>query len=127
MTEEASEEARAALREINEGSGSQHSPYYARHLAMMVRTALSIGDRDLAEQLTTRLEPRYPLEEHALCAARAQLAEHARELDEAARLYEEAAARWQEFGNVPKRGYALLRQGRCLRTLGRAGAEEPAA
>lgn len=57
--------------------------------------------------------------------ARTQLAEHARELDEAARLYEEAAARWQEFGNVPKRGYALLRQGRCLRTLGRAGAEDP--
>ena len=37
---------------------------------------------------------------------------------DAARLYAEAAERWQEFGNVPERAYALLGQGRCLVALG---------
>ena len=45
--------------------------------------------------------------------------------EEAAELYAEAASRWQEFGNVPERAHALLGQGRCLRALGRPGAEEP--
>jgi hypothetical protein len=73
----------------------------------------SVGERTLA------------LDEHALCASRAQLAEHAGELEEAAALYAEAAGRWLESGNVPERAYALLGQGRCLRALGRPGAEEP--
>jgi hypothetical protein len=71
------------------------------------------------------LEPRYPLEEHALCAARAQLAEHTGDLTEAASLYAEAAERWREFGNVPEHAYALLGQGRCLLALGRPGTEKP--
>jgi hypothetical protein len=44
-----------------------------------------------------------------------------------ARLYAEAAARWQEFGNVPEPAYALLGQGRCLLALGRPAAELPLA
>jgi hypothetical protein len=91
----------------------------------MVRTALAAGDAELAARLTEGVEPRYPLDEHALCAAQAQLAEHAGDHAEAAKLYAEAAARWQEFGNVPERAYALLGQGRCLRNLGRADADEP--
>ena len=89
--------------------------------AAMLRTALAAGDPDLAERLADGLEPRYPLREHALCAARAQLAEHAGDHAEAATLYAEAAARWQQFGNVPERAYALLGQGRCLLALGRPG------
>ena len=58
----------------------------------MLRTALAAGDPDLAERLADGLEPRYPLHEHALCAARAQLAEHAGDHAEAAALYAEAAA-----------------------------------
>jgi tetratricopeptide (TPR) repeat protein len=91
----------------------------------MVRTALTLGDRELAAELTARVEPSYALDEHALCAARAQLAEDAGELEEAVGLYAEATSRWQEFGNVPEHAYALLGQGRCLRALGRFGAEEP--
>jgi hypothetical protein len=71
------------------------------------------------------LEPRYPLDEHALRAARAQLAAHAGDHTAAVTLYAEAAARWQEFGNVPERAYALLGQGRNLRALHRPGADEP--
>jgi len=72
------------------------------------RTALAAGDTELAKRLVEGLEPRYPLDEHALCASRAQLAEHAGEQSEAAKLYAEAAERWEEFGNVPERAYALL-------------------
>jgi hypothetical protein len=91
----------------------------------MLRTALAAGDPDLAERLADGLEPRYPLREHALCAARAQLAEHAGDHAEAATLYAEAAARWQEFGNVREQAYALLGQGRCLVALEDPTAREP--
>jgi len=91
----------------------------------MVRTALAAGDPTLASLLTDRLEPRYALEEHSLCAAQAQLAEHAGSHAEAATRYAEAATRWQHFGNVPERAYALLGQGRCLLALGRPDAEQP--
>ena len=77
----------------------------------------------LAKQLTEGLEPRFPLDEHALCAARAQLAEHAG--DHAGRQTSTPTQpqRWQEFGNVPERAYALLGQGRCLLALGDPAAE----
>ncbi|MBA3331520.1 MAG: hypothetical protein H0T39_11765 [Actinobacteria bacterium] len=91
----------------------------------MLRTALAADDPALATRLTDGLEPRYPLDAHALCAARAQLAEYAGEHAHAAALYDEAAARWQEFGNVPERAHSLLGQGRCLLALGRPGAEQP--
>ena len=91
----------------------------------MLRTALAAGDPDLARRLADGLEPAIPLREHALCAARAQLAEHAGDHADAATLYAEAAARWQQFGNVPERAYALLGQGRCLLALGDPAAEQP--
>ena len=119
------ERASALLAELEQATGARETPYYARQLAAMVRTALAAGDAALAKRLADGLEPRYPLDEHALCAARAQLAEHAGEHADAATLYAEAAERWQEFGNVPERAYALLGQGRCLLALGRPGAEEP--
>jgi hypothetical protein len=71
------------------------------------------------------VEPRTPLFEHALCAARAQLAEAAGDEAEAAALYAKAAERWRKFGNMPERAYALLGQGRCLAILGKPEAEEP--
>ena len=79
------------------------------------------ADAPLAEGL----KPIFPLREHALCAARAQLAEHGCEYADAASLYAEAAAHWQEFGNVPERAYALLGQGRCLLAIGEAEGGEP--
>jgi hypothetical protein len=91
----------------------------------MVRTALAAGDPDLARRLADGIEPRYPLHGHALCAARAQLAEHAGDHAEAACRYAEAAGRWEEFGNVPERAYALLGQGRCLLALEDLAAEQP--
>ena len=37
----------------------------------------------------------------------------------------EAADRWQEFGNVPERAYALLGRGRCLVALGDPAPAQP--
>ncbi len=118
------EQARSLLAEVEQLQGSHETPYYARYLAAMLRAALEAGDAELANRLADGLEAGYPLDEHALCSARAQLAEHAGEKAEAAKLYAEAAGRWEEFGNVSERAYALLGQGRCLRALGRPGAEE---
>jgi tetratricopeptide (TPR) repeat protein len=125
LTEEAPERTCALLAELEQTAGARETPYYLRQLAAMTRTALAAGDPELAKRLADGLERRYPLDEHALCATRAQLAEHAGDHVEAVTLYAEAATRWQEFGHVPERAYALLRQGRCLRALGQPEAEEP--
>jgi hypothetical protein len=119
------EQARTLLLELEETPGARETSYYARQLGSMVRTALAAGDPELAARLADGLEPVFPLREHALCAARAQLAEAAGGQAQAAALYADAAERWREFGNVPQRAYALLGQGRCLATLGKAEAEQP--
>jgi hypothetical protein len=125
LASDAPAEARRLLATVERLSGVRETTYYARHLAAMLRVALAAGDPGLGERLAAALEVRYPLDEHALCTARAQLAEHAGELAEAVALYADAAARWQEFGNVPERAHALLGQGRCLHALGRSGADGP--
>ena len=91
----------------------------------MLRTALAAGDPGLARRLAEGIEPHYPGREHALCAARAQLAEHAGDHAIAAALYAEAASRWQQFGNVREYAYALLGQGRCLVNLADPTGEQP--
>jgi class 3 adenylate cyclase/predicted ATPase len=117
---EAPEQASALLDELEQARGTHEVIYYARQLPAMVRTALATGDSALARRLADGLEANYPLHKHALCAARAELAEHAGGHAEAADLYAEAASRWKEFGNVPERAYALLGNGRCLVALGEA-------
>jgi hypothetical protein len=121
----APDRARALLAEIEQTPGARDVPCYARQLAGILRAALTAGDSELAQRLADGLEPIFPLREHALCAARAQLAEAAGDHAGAATLYAEAAARWQEFGNVPERAYALLGQGRCLLALQDPAAEQP--
>jgi hypothetical protein len=115
----------ALLAELEQAPGARETTYYARQLAAMSRIALAAEDSALAKRLAAGLEPRYPLDEHALCAVRAQLAEHSGDHADAANLYAEAGARWQEFGNVPERAYALLGHGRCLLALSRPEAEKP--
>jgi class 3 adenylate cyclase/tetratricopeptide (TPR) repeat protein len=94
-------------------------------LPELVRCALSSSGRELAAEITDGFQPHTPLQEHALVAARAVLAEAAGDSMEAARLYAEAAERWRDFGSVPERANALLGRGRCLVALGRPAAEEP--
>jgi tetratricopeptide (TPR) repeat protein len=124
LSTEAPERACSLLAEVEQRPGVRETPYYARQLPGMVRIALAAGEHELAGRLVRGLEPLNPLDEHALCAGRAQLTENEGRLDEAAELFAEAATRWWEFGHVPERAHAMLGEGRCLVGLGRPGAEE---
>jgi hypothetical protein len=125
LAAESAERASGLLAELEQTKGAHEVIYYARLLPTMVRTALATGDPAVAKRLAEGLRLRYPLDEHALCAARAQLAEHTGDHAEAATLYAEAAERWHEFGAVPEHAYALLGQGRCLVALADPAAEQP--
>ncbi len=119
------ERAAALVVELEHVVGIRRDPYYACRLPELVRSALALGDRDLAARLVDGVQPFTPLFEHALSASRAQLAEAAGDPAEAAALYAEAAGRWRAFENVPEHAYALLGQGRCLAALGKPEAESP--
>jgi hypothetical protein len=119
------EHARTLLDELGQVAVIRDDPTYARYLPELVRCACGLSDVALARRLVDGVEPRTPLQGHALCAARAALAEAAGDLGEATSGYAEAAARWREFGNVPERAAALLGHGRGLVALGRREAEEP--
>ena len=119
------EQARALLVEIEQTAGAPETTYYARQLAAMLRTALAAGDPALAKRLADALEPRYPLNDHALGAPAAGGAAAGGHPAAPTALFTEAAGRWREFGNVPEQAHALLGQGRCLAELGRPDAETP--
>ena len=110
--------AATLLREIDTTPDSRESPYYAAYLPTMVRTALTIANPQLADQLATGVRPRHPIAEHALVTVTASLAEARGELDTAAAGYRDAAQRWQQFGTTPEHAHALLGHGRCLTALG---------
>jgi ATP/maltotriose-dependent transcriptional regulator MalT len=119
------ERARALLSELEQVAGTRTALDYASELPVLVRTTLALGDMELATRLLDGVEPRTPLSEHVLAACHAQLAEAAGEHAQAAALYAKAAGRWQEFGNVPERAYALLGRGRWLAALGSPDAVAP--
>jgi class 3 adenylate cyclase/tetratricopeptide (TPR) repeat protein len=111
--------AASLLAEVEAYPGARDNQNYPALLAAMVRTALAIGDRSLAERLVNGVEPRYPLAEHALVAANAALAEARGDMGDASEAYSNAADRWERFGVVTELGFALLGQGRCLLALAR--------
>jgi tetratricopeptide (TPR) repeat protein len=100
-------------------------PNYAATLPALVRAAFSLGEPELAARLTDGVTAVTPIFEHAICAARAALAEAAGDHSQAVGLYADAAERWRVFGNVPERAYALLGQGRCLTEIRAPEAEQP--
>ena len=91
--------------------------YYAVYLPTMVRTALEIGDRELAERLAAGYDSHYPMTAHALATVNAALAEARGDLEPAAAGYGDAAEGWRQFGVVPELAFALLGRGRCLIAL----------
>jgi tetratricopeptide (TPR) repeat protein len=114
--------AETLLRELAEVQGVHATASYGL-LPELVRCALASSGPELAARMTDDFEPSTPLKEHALVAARGVLADAAGDLAEAYTIYAEAAERWEEFGNVPERAFALLGQGRCLVALARPSAE----
>jgi len=120
-----SEQAKALLEELDGTSGTRGDPYYAAALPQLVRFALALADPALASRLIAGVEPRTPLQQHALAACRAALAEAAGDHATAVIAYADAVTRWRQFGEVPELAYALLGQGRCLLALGTPGADGP--
>ena len=119
------EQAKALLRELDELDPTRADLIATSQLPSLLRVVLALDDVPLAQRFAAGIKPVAPLFEHVLATSRAQLAEAAGEHADAAGLYADAATRWQEFGNVPERAYALLGQGRCLRRLGEPEAEGP--
>jgi hypothetical protein len=111
--------AASLLQELEAFPGTHDTQFYPALLPAMVRTALGIGDSDLAVRLLGGLERRYPYAEHALVATNAELTESRGDLQAAADAYADAADRWERFGVVPERAFALLGHGRCLIGLSR--------
>ncbi len=119
------ERATALLEELERTSANRGDPYYVAALPELVRCALALGKPALAVRLMAGVEPRAPLQQHALATCRAALAEAAGDHATAASAYADAATRWRQFGEVPELANALLGQGRCLAALGTPGADGP--
>jgi hypothetical protein len=85
----------------------------------VIRVAVALGETTLAEALMAN-ESRHPYRGHAQVATRAIVAEARGQTELAARLHAEAAERWERFGIVHERAFALLGAGRCLIALNHA-------
>jgi class 3 adenylate cyclase/tetratricopeptide (TPR) repeat protein len=121
------EEAHARLTALDAHPDSRGNSNYPTILPGVVRTALGVGDPELAQRLSERVEVEYALQNNAVDAARAQIAEHAGNHAEATALYASAAAHWEELGAVPEQAHALLGLGRSLLALDDRDAERPLA
>ena len=113
------EAASTLLADIEVAPGAREVMHYGVYLPAMVRTALTLGHRNLAERIIAGVEPRHPYTERALATANAALAEAKGDLTSAAQAYADAAQRWEQFGVIPEHAFALLGQGRCQVRLGR--------
>ncbi|HWD47416.1 MAG TPA: hypothetical protein VHM23_27505, partial [Actinomycetota bacterium] len=85
--------------------------------------AAPTGRVELAGELVGRVRLPAARHHHARLTAQAVIAEASGDLDQAARAYRQAAARWTEYGHPFERGRALLGLGRCLLRQHRPEAE----
>jgi hypothetical protein len=111
------------LQELLEQDGLGDSVEFAFLLPGLVRTALAAANSELAAELVSRVEPNVPIRQHSLATCGALIAEARGEYAEAARLFADAAERWEAFGAVLEQAYALLGQGRSLVALGDPAAD----
>ena len=110
------------LAELSNAHSAAWTAPYAANLATAVRAALAAGAPELAARLADAVQPRHPLQQHAVITARALLAEQRGQHAEAADMFADAAARWQQFEVPWEHAQALLGQARCLLALGRPAA-----
>jgi len=111
-------QAVALLTELEGSLKARAYPYCVRSVPEVLRTALAAGDPDLAVRLVRGVEPRYPIDEHAVLTAEALLAEHRGGHAVAEGLFAEASERWEGFEMPWERAQALLGRGRCLLAFG---------
>jgi hypothetical protein len=121
------EQARLLLHELDSAAVQRTFAAYAWCLTELVRSAVAVGDHEVAGSLAAGVRPATPCDQYGLMSCQAQLAEANGNHTEAASLYADAAHRWNQFGNVPEHAYSLLGQGRCLRALGDPAGQQPLA
>ena len=100
------------------------NPNYPAYLPAMVRTALTLGDSELAQRLGAGVEPQTPNPEHALVAASAALAESRATWGRGRRVRRCRPALAVVRGRS-RAGVGLLGQGRSLTHLGRTSEASP--
>jgi hypothetical protein len=92
-------------------------------LPALVRTAVALGEEDLAAQLVEGLDQMsLPRPRACVRTALATLAESENDFKHANDLYTEAVLAWSVMGNNLEHGYGLLGSGRCLLAMGHADA-----
>jgi hypothetical protein len=91
----------------------------------VVRLCAAVGALGVAERLIDGRSDVLTRHRNGLLTARASLARAKGSLDEAVRLYEDAARGWAEYGSVLERAHALLGLGQCRSALGRVDARGP--
>jgi DNA-binding SARP family transcriptional activator len=91
----------------------------------VVRLCAAVGALGVAERLIAGRSEALKRHRYGLLTARATLAHAKGSLDQAERLYDEAARGWSEYGCVLEHAHALLGLGRCRAALGRADVAEP--
>ena len=104
-------------RETHARGGGQW--YLGLYIAGLVRTCMATDQHALASQLIDHAPTRAARHQYARLTAQAVLAETQGDLHKAARLYEQVAERWTQYGHVLERGQGLLGVGRCLVRLNR--------
>ena len=119
------DQAAVLLAEIDAIPGSHDNPSYVPLLPVLVRTALATDNPQLADQLTTGVEPHTPYDEHALHHRHRSAAEADGDHQTAADGYADAAQRWEAFGVIPEQAFAHLGHGRCLLALDDPTATQP--
>jgi class 3 adenylate cyclase/tetratricopeptide (TPR) repeat protein len=104
-------------RETHARGGGQW--YLGLYIAGLVRTCMATDQHALASQLIDHAPTRAARHQYARLTAQAVLAETQGDLHKAARLYEQMAEKWTQYGHVLERGQGLLGAGRCLVRLNR--------
>jgi hypothetical protein len=94
-------------------------------LPEVVRLSTAVGALDVAERLIDGRSEALTRHRNGLLTARATVARAKGSVDQAERLYDEAARGWSEYGCVLEHAHALLGLGRCRAALGRADVAEP--
>jgi tetratricopeptide (TPR) repeat protein len=89
------------------------------HLTDVARICAAADALDVVEAILERVQPTAAREHHGVLTARAVTSEARGSLEEAARLYVQAADDWARFPHPLEQGLALMGAGRCL--LGHTG------
>jgi len=101
------------VRELEHVTRADSLAFRSICLAWPVRIATSAGELELAEAFLEGSEHPSAWDGAARPTARAAIAEARGRVEEAAELYRDAAERWERYGSIVERAYALLGLGRC--------------